>query len=170
MHTAPLTREHPQGSILVLDQGKEVVVESAELLARLGVDGIIRIRESEYSGINKELGYLGHFNLETAGHIVRAQYALPRIIRSGFFDTRTGEEQQPLLSFDNTLTAVCMRCDERLSYDALTPKYFQYPLKHVSDVGALKQVILERYTKSVHGVSEGELLMRGVAYTLLRFA
>ena len=169
MYNAPLTRERPQGNILILDAGKEVIVESAELLARFGVDGIIRIRDAEYAGINKALGYLGHFNLETAGNVVGSRNALPRIIRQGHYDVTSGVEVLPLLSFEQIYTAVCVRCEERIAYDDLTAEYFQYPIGDVRDAPALKTLMLDRYGRSLWGVSNEELLARGVAYTLLRF-
>lgn len=163
-----LQRESDSHSILLLENGREVYRSEKEVYARYGVEGIIRIRDDEYAGIDPKLGYLGHFNLETAGNVIGSKNALPRIVRSGHYDVTTKEELLPLLSFDDIYYAVCEQCEERLSYDELTEEHFRYPLGNVRNAEDLKRVILARYRKSLHGVSDSEILARGVAFTLLR--
>ena len=167
--TERLLRERNTDAILVKEEGGEVVYPISDFLLARHYDGIIRIRESEYQYINPSLGFLGHFNMETAGNLVGGTNALPRIVEPGYYDVHTGEEKLPLLSFERIYTAVCERCDEHLAYGELTAEHFRYSFTHIKDVDALKRVILLRYRESLHGVSDEEILLRGVAFTLLRF-
>ena len=163
-----LVREFRTNNILVWEDGKESLQPRRDVLAAFAVDGIIRIQEADYDKI-PDTTYFGHFNLETAGHLVGKTYILPKILRSGSYSPMTREERLPLLTFENVRKGICLECKERLSYEEVLPEFFAYSMTDVKDIPSLKRVIVERYKTSLPDLSEAEILSRGVAFTLLRF-
>jgi hypothetical protein len=131
------------------------------------IDGVIRIIAEEYHQIDTSLPYYAHFNVEFCGHKIGARYVLPKIVARGYY---LGHEDEvpPTLSFKSTLIGMCIGVRERLPYSALRPEDFRYAMKHIQNVEQLKKAIVARYSVSMPGLSEHEILERGVAMTTLR--
>ncbi len=64
------------------------------------IDGIIRVPNELYASIDSSQSRYTHFNLEFSGHRIGHTYALPRVLRHGFFRSE-GDEEPPVLSFDD---------------------------------------------------------------------
>lgn len=131
------------------------------------IDGVIRIVREEYSEIDTSLPYFTHFNLEFGGHKIGARYALPKIIERGYYRS-SDDEVPPTLSFNKALVGVCVRVCEHVPYQAFRPEDFRYSMKHIQNVEQLKKAIIARYSVSMPDLSEKEILLRGVAMTILR--
>lgn len=131
------------------------------------IDGIIRIVGEEYLGIDTSLPYLTHFNLEFSGHRIGAIYALPKIMKRGYYRSLQ-DEVPPTLSFRGALVGVCVGVREHTPYRALQEKDFRYSMSHIQTVEQLQEAIILRYFVSMPNLSKREILERGVAITTLR--
>lgn len=143
--------------------------ETKKYLSKHKLDGVIRIEEDEYGGFPQG-DLLTHFNLEKTTVEAGKRYALPRILKNGYVDPKTGEEVLPLLSFDDIYHAECLEVTSRVPYEALRPKDFEHSLRHIQTIAELQSYIVKRYAKSKLGVSSEAFLSRGVAKMLLKIA
>lgn len=142
---------------------------SAPLLnAKCGVDGVIRILNTEYDDIDVRLPVYTHFNLEYCGHHVGSIYGLPRILTQGYFKS-IDDEEPPILSFNTMLIGKCVQVKEHVSYSALTPMDFEHAMRSLRTVDAVQRAIVERYSVSMPLLSPEEIIARGVAVTTLCF-
>ncbi len=137
-----------------------------EKIDKVRIDGIIRIKNEEYISINRDEKYLTHFNLQVSHHKVGFIYALPRIIKSGYFTQK--EERLPDLSFDNIVIAECVQVKEYLKYEELNESHFKYSFKTIKNTKELQKVILSRYCKSMPELTKKEILSLGVSMTKLK--
>jgi len=164
-----LIRSIEDNQILVQNQqGEEVVLKEDEFLASLGLDGIIRISVDEYKNIDTSLEYFAHFNLENTGHIVGDTYLLTKIIRNGKYSISTGDQVLPLLNTENCYVGKCVDVKNYLKYEELDESYFKYSMSNIKNVDDLKQIIIQRYSKSMPALSNEEIINLGVGYTLLK--
>jgi len=164
-----LERSVGGNTILVFRDGKEVLEKRDKLLAYLGVDGIIRIRENEYREIDTAKKYFAHFNLECTNHEVDKKYIFGKIIRAGSYNVTNGMEILPLISLENAYTVKCLDAKNYLTYKDITPEYFLYSLPSIQNVNELKSIIFARYSESLPNLSKEEIEKLGVGYTLLGF-
>lgn len=141
--------------------------DTMQYVQQHGLEGFIRISNDEYTGIPQG-GWLAHFNLEQttvkAGHT----YALPRILKHGYLDPHASTEVLPILSYQNIYHGTCLEVRNRIPYEALTAKDFEYSLSHISNVLELQKYIVMRYSKSKPYLSREELLALGVSRILLK--
>lgn len=160
-----LLRELNQDSIRLLQNGKERIVSISAIRQQYNIDGVIRIHENEYTNIHEDR--LAHFNLQICHHEVGKIYALPKIIKSGFYKPSTGEEQLPLLSFEDIYIGTCIQVQEEISYQDLTQTHFNYSMNHIDSVEALQEAIWKRYHQSLPELSRKSMMELGVSWTLL---
>ena len=142
--------------------------ETTRYLTLHHLDGVVRIPESEYSGIPTH-GYLTHFNLEKTNVVVGKRYALPRIIKHGFVEA-DGREVLPELSFDNIYTGECVGVQNHLPYSTLTSVDFEHSFAHIQNADDLKRYIVERYSKSKPTLLPQDILALGVSRVLLKIS
>ncbi|MEK9181628.1 MAG: hypothetical protein AAB786_01265 [Patescibacteria group bacterium] len=164
-----LSRSIENNKILILEDGKEVLKEKAEVLVFLGVDGMIRIKGNEFKEIDVAKKYLGHFNLECTDHEVGKRYALVKILRSGNYNTVNGVQVLPLLSLENAYITKCVDVKNYLKYDDIILEFFAYSLLDIQNTEELKSVIFKRYSESLPNLTKEEIEKLGVGYTLLSF-
>jgi hypothetical protein len=129
---------------------------------------VVRIPQEEYGGIPSD-GFLAHFNLAHTTVEVGKQYTLPHILRHGYLK-EDGEEVPPELSFDDVYVGEVLEVRNNISYDALTAADFEHSMTHIQTVDALKLYIIARYSKSKPGLSEADILSRGVSRMLLQLS
>lgn len=122
---------------------------------------VIRIHEHEYVEIAG--ARLMHFNLAPAHHEVGTAYALPRIVRAGDDDVGA----LPTLSFENCFVGDCIAFRRRVDYEDLAAPDFEHSMSGVKDVVALRSRMLDRYRRSRSGMSDEDILARGISLTLL---
>lgn len=131
-----------------------------------GIDGVIRIHEKEYEGIDRALPFYTHFNFEWCGHAIGRRYALPRIIVPGYFRS-SNDERPPVLSFKNIVIGECITVQEHVPYTILSADDFVYSMKHIQNMDELKTIIIKRYGKSMPNLSTNDFETRGVAMTII---
>jgi hypothetical protein len=152
---------------LILYDGVASEVDAEDFHTKHNIASMIRIAASEYDGIDAELPYVTHFNMEYGGHIPGSRYAFPRIEKHGFF--RTPEDQSgPILSIENILVGTCTASREKVGYDELTNADFAYSMRHIKSIEELRSAILKRYSKSMPDLSADEILRRGVGVTTVK--
>lgn len=139
--------------------------ETTRYLALHHLDGVVRIPQTEYSGIPGS-GYLAHFNLEKTDVVVGKRYALPRIMAHGFVGT-DGREVLPQLSFKDIYIGECVAVQNNLGYHELTAADFEHSLAHIKNVDDLKRYIVARYSKSKPTLLPQDILALGVSRILL---
>ena len=168
-HASPIavTREGFSETYRIREGDVLLQVNAHEFETVHHLNGIIRILNEEYDGIDRTLPFLTHFNLEFVGNRIGGRNALPRIITQGYYRA-PGDEVTPILSFDNVITGVCIRMREHVPYKALRDEDFTYSMKHIKNVADLKKAILRRYRVSMPNLSDEEILNLGVAITTLR--
>ncbi|UFX82585.1 hypothetical protein [Candidatus Absconditicoccus praedator] len=163
----PRQSQANKNQILILNNKKqEVYVDKKTFFEEKQIDGIIRIPQSDFEYIKNKSVYT-HFNLNISNHIPGNIYGLPKILRFGYFNPQTGEEQLPLLSFEDNLKGKCFDVKEKLSYEDMDRKFFENCLDYIDDIGDLKEHIIGRYSKSMKGLEKDELLELGVSATFL---
>jgi len=160
-----LIRQTESDRLLILEDGIERVVLKSDFLEKYGVGRAIRFEPNDYSAIPSS-GYLGHFNLEHTDHQAGEVYGLIEIVRHGFYNALTKEEQPPLLNAHKFRPARCIEVRQQIPYESLTPADFKYSLPHIKTVPELKETILRRYRISMPGSADDDLLARGVCFTL----
>lgn len=153
--------------ILVKEGGEVLSCDRHELYARLHIAGIIRIQSQDYEQIFPE-GMYAHFNVARTRHVVGCRYALPRILTSGFFDEKTGEDRPPVLSFKNIYFGTCVDIAHEISYKQVTPEMFQYSMAHIKSIEQLKEAMVDRYSKSRTTLTVEDILALCVSWTLLK--
>jgi hypothetical protein len=170
MKTISRQGENGKQFFLILLNDQEVFVERPEILNSMEVDGIIRIHKAEYN-IPKNQKYLSHFNLQVSNHKPSHRYALPKIIRPGYFNTDTGAGKLPLLDFKDCRIGECTESEGYVGYSELEKnhtKYFEHSFSHIQNTKDLKESIWNRYSKSMPNLTKAEIYEMGVAWTLLR--
>ncbi|MBI5138729.1 MAG: hypothetical protein HZA95_02945 [Candidatus Vogelbacteria bacterium] len=130
------------------------------------IDGVIRIVDMEYSGIDTTKNKYTHFNLEHSGHKVGGIYVLPRIVQPGYYRNED-DKQSPVLSFDNCLVMKCVAVRENVPYSALSPGDFTNAMSFIRSVEDLQKVIVRRYRRILPDVPEDKMLSLGVSITTL---
>lgn len=153
--------------LLVREGGRMVSYERLELYGRLHIGGIIRVEFEDYAQISDGEFY-AHFNLSKTAHHPGTRYALPKILKNGFYDATTGENQPPLLSFEDIYFGTCIDVKNGISYDDVTPAMFKHSMRHVKTVEELKWEMIERYTKSRIAMTAEDILHTPISWTLLR--
>ncbi len=153
--------------LFIDNDGQEKMLTNFDACLTYKIDGIIRIHQKDYQNFPEPIGLFTHFNLEYSGHCLGKLYALPRIIKPGFFIDQKNE-QLPLLDFKNCYMAECIDVEEGVAYEKLDADVWQYSFSHIKDINALQQEILWRYKKSLPRISAEELLANGVGITYLR--
>lgn len=158
-----IPRNSPDSHCLWLCNGKEIESPWEEILRRFGISGAIRIHEKDFRFFpNGNL--LTHFNLQVSGHKPDYIYALPKIIRPGFFNGPENE-QLPLLDFSGCPIAKCRSVREYIPYDKIRPEDFEHSFLHIRNTDELKKEITWRYGKSMPGLTERDILSLGVSIT-----
>lgn len=160
--TPPVT-EH----VLVSERGQIISYSRGELLRALDVEGNIRIQLEDYEKIPEGELY-AHFNLSKIEHRVCARYALPKILKSGFYNAETGETQPPVLSYENVYFGTCIDVRGGISYEEITPELFEHSMTHIKTIEELKCAMVERYTRSRIVMTREDILAVPVTWTLLR--
>ena len=120
-----------------------------------------------YASIDATQSRYTHFNLEFSGHRIGSTYALPRILRHGYFRTE-GDEEPPVLSFDEILVVRCVSVREHVSYTALRDKDFRNSVPEIQNENDLKKEMLFRYAMSLPFITKGAIVERGISITTLR--
>lgn len=159
----------PNPRVLLSEDGKEVGYGYQEVIDRLGVDGLIRIPETEFDDLMNTRNEVAHFNLGTTNHEKGKRYAFVKILRNGTYATETTDEMPPLLSLDGAIIMECVEVENALSPASLTSDRFEYSYAGIADEATLKAALIRRYGQtSSTGLTEADIEARGMAYTLLR--
>jgi len=161
-----IQREKNTGIYLILENGAEYEVDADQFDRDHGINGIIRIQSCDYPHFPKS-EYFTHFNLQFCGHEVGATYALPEIVRSGYFISENGQKL-PLLAFSDKYIGECIEVRNNLSYNDLSEADFKYSFDHIKNVELLRETIVRRYSVSLPKFSPEEILRLGVSLTRLR--
>jgi hypothetical protein len=151
----------------VLEHGRYLDVPAVSFNTKHGIDGIIRLSPERYLHIPDTTKRYTHFNLEHSGHRIGAIYALPKIVRHGYFVSDT-DEKPPVLSFEDIMIARCVSVREFVPYKAITDHDFRYALSIESDAEKLKEEIVFRYAVSLPTLTHKDIVSRGVSVTTLR--
>lgn len=149
-------------SIQALD-GTSYELSREDLHERLGVDGVIRIHQSEYESIPADL--FRHINLAPSRHSAGKKYALARIIRPGSFFS--GQDAQPLLSFDNIVICECTHTKENIMLDEISDHDLRHSLPHARNIEDLELTLVKRYAKMLD-ISADEITHLPVSFTDLK--
>ncbi len=157
-----------KNNLLILNKhNEEVYVEKNFFLEKNKIDWIIRIPESDFDYI-KNKDYYVHFNLNVSNHQSWKVYWLPKILRFWYFDPETNKEKLPLICFANNLKWECLKVEEKLSYDNIPSRYFNYTLDYIKTPEDVKEHIIWRYQKSLKGYDKHQILNLWVSVTLLK--
>jgi|GEM_PF-1145055 len=148
--------------------GTTVDINAKEFNAKHGIDGIIRIHNDVYETIDDTLTRFTHFNLEFSGHQIGKTYAMPRIVKFGYYRS-DADECPPVLSFDNIYIVRCVSVSEHVPFVAIRDDSFRTSMSHIKDVDALKKEMLFRYAISLPNLTKKQILSMGVSITTLRF-
>ncbi len=162
-------RSNNSDKILVLENGQEIFKDKNQARIDLGVDGFIRIRENEFNDIDRSVGFLAHFNLQHTSHQVGKVYGLVQILRNGHYSSVDSVEVLPLLDLSNVYITECVDVKNHLNYEDLSFEYFKYSLPNIKNIDNSKDVICDRYCKSMPSLNKEEIQNLGVGYTLLKF-
>jgi len=150
------------GFVQLLQNGRVFEVPVSRIFQKLSVQELVRIPKSEYPDGALIGETFIHFGLPVHDGNPTEFAVLPRIIKNGYF-RKNGEEQLPILSFDNVWIAKKTQNIESISYNLLTNKYFKNAIGGCSDESELKKLILSRYRKTLPDLTDEELLSQGVS-------
>jgi hypothetical protein len=153
-------------NILVIFKKKIFQLNEKEFLSEIGAQGIIRIEDRQYKYLPKG-NLVAHFNLEECGHKIGDTYALPRIIKHGYYSKIKNKEELPVLSFKKIIFGKCIAVKEKLKYNDITLEDYKYSFTNIKNDKQLKKQILKRYSQSMPDLSKEGILKLGVSYTLL---
>jgi hypothetical protein len=162
----PLVRARDTRSLLLTTPEGTVAVSKQTFLKEHGLDGLIRIESDDFA-LLPNTGLYAHFNLEQANHLPDKRYGLIHLVQHGSLNQQDGGEQLPLLTPTGMRMARCIAYEGGVSFESVTPRHFAHALPSCKDRAALTVSILRRYRQSLPGITDEELLARGVAYTLL---
>ena len=137
-----------------------------EFLQKNEIDGIIRIRREDFIFFETNPKFLTHFNLQSTSHKKGKIYALPLIVKQGFFDGK--KEVSPILSFENNFIAECLEVKNNIRYKDLKQEDFKDSFPSIQNITQLKKVIVKRYSKSIPNLSQQKILSMGIAITKLK--
>ena len=165
MHTE-VERGHHKDGYRWLFERTEKKSSLAEMQHRFGIDGIIRIQAKDYPFF-PEQDLFTHFNLQISHHIPGYIYALPKIIRPGFF-IEPLNHKEPLLDFSQCKVGRCLSVREMVKYDKLVPEDFKDSFRHIRTIDELKKEMLWRYKQSMPALSDEKIFSLGVSITLLQ--
>lgn len=161
----PITRQAPNSLGLFLDRGNIVEIPWQRIHERFQVDGVIRVHAKDFPSIPHS-GRYTHFNLEISNHKVGATYLIIVIAQPGRYE-KGKSEILPVLNLDTTLKGRCLAVRESVAYADITDEEFQFSLPYANNAETLQPEILWRYHQSLPGISDSELIERGVSITTL---
>lgn len=155
------------GEYQIHQNGQNHYVDARHFNIEHHIDGVIRIISAEYDFIDSSLSFYTHFNFEFCGHRIGATYALPKIMKQGYYRA-SNDELQPILSFDDCYVAICENVREHVPYKALNEGDFMFAMKHIRGVQDLENTIIQRYGVSMPNLTNDDFHKHGVAITTLR--
>jgi len=161
-------RENPTIKYLIQNKNQKIIeVNKKKFDSKNNIEGVIRIHEKDYPFIPSDTPYFTHFNLQNSRNIINEIYALPKIIKPGYFN-KNGKEVLPILSFENCYIGKCISIDEEINYNKITLDHFKYSLTNIQSVKELKKEIIFRYSISMPDLTEKEIITLGVAITNIK--
>ncbi len=160
-------RESILNNFIILENGRTLMLSFSKLCKKFSIDSVIRIQQKDYKYINKDEKLFVHFNLEVCNHEKGKIYALPKIIKPGYYKNED-KEKFPVLNFKNCYLGRCVRVRQRVKYSALTKNDFKYSLSNIKDAESLKREMLLRYGKSMPELEKKEIIKAGVSITTLK--
>jgi len=154
-------------NIVRVQNGADVTDVSVETMFHLyGIDNIIRIRETEFTRIQRHREYLTHFNLQCCHHFVGRRYGVVLISQPGYLD---GENEiLPVLRLQPMIIGECIEVRNNEDYEDIGDDDFMFSFDHIKSVDSLKKVILKRYRESMPLLSPDRILSLGVSVTKLK--
>ena len=161
-----LIRKKQKNKIKIIKNNEIFNLNEDEFFKKNNIRGIIRINKEDYNSLKPYTKYLTHFNLQFCTHKKGEIYALPSIVKKGYFTSK--EEVLPLLSFENCLTAECIDVKNNIKYKDLTKKDFEHSFKHIKNIKDLKSEIIKRYSISLPHITPNKLISLGVSITKLK--
>ncbi|MFT4260944.1 MAG: transketolase family protein [Candidatus Woesearchaeota archaeon] len=158
-----MKRSKNTDELLVKQKGETKSLDKKLFLKQQKADGIIRVTPKEFDFF-KEQEELTHFNLQQSFHKKNNTYLIMKLLEHGYFTK--DEEKLPLLDADNILKFKCLDVKEKLPYTKISKQDINK--SSTKSLSSLKQSILNRYQKSLPGISKKELLELGVSMTSLQ--
>lgn len=145
----------------------EIKIPMAIVHEELNVQEIIRIPNDAYPDEAASGTTVVHFGLPIYGVIgENSKTVLPRIIEYGYFRA-SGEEQLPLLSFENIWLAQVTRLIQSTGYGSLPEDCFENVIGGATNLTELLMMILSRYKHTLPDSTEESILSKGVSIRYL---
>lgn len=88
--------------------------------------------------------------------------ALSKIVAGGYFDPK-GEEQLPLLSFENIWIAKIIGFTQSISYQEIPQDCFKNTIGKAHSPEELQELMLTRYQKTLPTFTDNQILAQGVS-------
>ncbi len=152
--------------IVIQEKGLIFTFPMDDFLQKNKIEGVIRIQKEDYIFLHKELQYFTHFNLQWTNHRSGLIYALPLIVKPGYYTDE--KEVLPILSFENCLIAKCLEVREYLNYEEITSEDFKFSLPTIQNIEELKKALIKRYSQSLPSFPTEKLLSLGVVITKMK--
>jgi len=159
-------REINSNELLIKSLDQTIILNMKEFLQKNKISGIIRIQKKDFIFLKTNPYFLTHFNLQFSDHKKGKIYALLMVVKPGSLDKK--KEIYPILSLKNTYVAECFEVRNNLQYDELKKEDFKYSFPGIKNSKQLKEVIIERYSRSMPNLSKEKILSLGVGITELR--
>lgn len=126
----------------------------------------IKLTTKDFNLINEKKIFFTHFNLEWSGHKKGKYYLLVKILKRGSFDGKI--YKAPIISSKKVFIVKCIGTKNKVMYDDLNSKDFNYSLINIKNKKNLKKAIIRRYKKTLPHIKVNEFFKLGVAITELK--
>jgi len=152
-------------NMLILQDGKETLVDKDIIHKKYNVFGIIRLTLEEYK-FAFEVPEWAHWNLFPANHSTNQKFLIAKILRHG--SLLNGIEKLPLLDITDEFIVECLECAGPLTPLDIDAKHLTCTYPWVSSKSTLKNALLKKYSKSIPDMSSEKFNRMPFAMTKLK--
>ena len=153
--------------IIFFKKGKNIIYENLSFFVKkYKVHKIIRLLNSDFKLIKKNMNKFMHFSIQNTGHKPGKNYLIVKIVKRGYFDGTI--YKPPIFDSKNFILTKCISVQNNVHYVDLKKNVFKHSLSNIKNIYALKKNINSRYKKSLAHLSDKEKLSLGVGTTKLK--
>jgi hypothetical protein len=146
---------------------QHVKLNIKDIHTRFGVNDVIRIPDQDYPENMSPGDNVVHFNLPINYDRSGLVTVLPKIIKPGHFRP-PDDEILPTLSLNDVWKAKVTKFIPIVGYEDLKPGWFKNPIGMATDPESLKDLILNRYQRSLPCSDCQEIISQGLSVTFLK--
>tara|TARA_B110000014_G_scaffold29926_1_gene18637 strand:+ start:52 stop:483 length:432 start_codon:yes stop_codon:yes gene_type:complete len=124
--------------IIFFKKGKNIIYENLSFFVKkYKVHKIIRLLNSDFKLIKKNMNKFMHFSIQNTGHKPGKNYLIVKIVKRGYFDRTI--YKPPIFDSKNFILTKCISVQNNVHYADLKKNVFKHSLSNIKNIYALKK-------------------------------